>query len=78
MAGRGAGRHGRGGDCCGAVISLIKDLYLMDCCGYEAKQKGALGLTNNSSNSLKTMWLHIAGRWLTASGGIRRCRKEGG
>ena len=53
MAGRGAGRHSGGGDCCGAVISLIKDLYLMDCCGYKAKQKVALGLTNNSSNSLK-------------------------
>lgn len=27
-----------GGGCCGAVISLINDLRLMDCCGYKASR----------------------------------------
>lgn len=36
-AARGVGKHGGGG--CGAVISLINDLCLMDCRGYEASRK---------------------------------------
>lgn len=44
--------HGEGGDYCGAVISLINDLCLMDCCGHEAGR--AECLINNSSTFFQT------------------------